>query len=134
MGKFVTFLTTLIFIDLIFIVTGQISLNSPTSIILNAIIDPTNIKSSQLFIVLFGVAGIAGLAALSGVSTGVVSRAGIDLIGFAAIAATLVLLVGDFVAIFSFLNSKNSTIAIMIVAPLIAVFVLTVAEWLRGKD
>lgn len=134
MGRFVSFLTLLIFMDLIFIITGQTIPNSPSSIILNAIIDPTNIKTTQLFVVLFGIAGIAGLAALSGVSTGVVSRAGVDLIGFAAIAATLVLLVGDFIAIFIFLRSINATLAVLIMSPIIAVFVFTVAEWLRGKD
>lgn len=134
MGKFASFLTLIIFMDLMFIVTGQTIPNSPSSIILNAIIDPTNIKTTQLFIVLFGVAGIAGLAALSGVSTGVVSRAGIDLLGFAAIAATLVLLVGDFLFIFIFLKNINATLAVLIMSPIIAIFVFTVAEWLRGKD
>ncbi len=120
--------------DLIFIATGQISLNSPTSIILNAVINPSTIKSSPFFLVLFGIGGIAALATLGGVSVGVVSRAGIDLLGFAAIAATLVLLVGDYIAIFSFLKDLNATMAVLIMAPLIAVFVFTVAEWLRGKD
>jgi len=134
MGKLISFVSFLIFVDIIFIITGQNIPNSPTSIILNAVIDPTNIKTSQLFVVLFGVAGIAGLAALSGVSTGIVSRAGVDIIGFAAIAATLVLLVGDFLAIFSFLKNINPTLAVIIMSPITAIFVITIAEWLRGKD
>lgn len=134
MGKLITFLSFLIFVDIIFIITGQNIPTSPSSIILNAVIDPTNIKTSQLFTVLFGIAGIAGLAALSGVSTGIVSRAGVDVIGFAAIAATLVLLIGDFLAIFIFFRNINPILAVTIMSPIVAIFVVTIAEWLRGKD
>lgn len=134
MGKFITFLSILIFIDLVFLVTGQTTLNSPSSIIINALIDPANIKTSQFFLVLFGVAGIAGLAALSGVSTGIINNSGVSILGFATTAAALILLVGDYIAVYSYLRSLNAVFAILVMSPIILIFVMTVAEWLRGKD
>ena len=69
MGKLMTFLGILIFIDMLFLVTGQLDLNSPTSIVTGAILEPTLFKTSAFFLLFLGIAGIAGLAASSGVTS-----------------------------------------------------------------
>jgi hypothetical protein len=133
MGKLVNYISILIFLDLFYIITGQISTISPTSIILNAILDPSAINSTYFYVVFIGAVGIAGLAAVSGVSTGLVNR-GLDVLAFTAMALGLSLMIGDFVAIYIYLFSLNKILAVMVMAPTIALFVVTIAEWLRVKD
>lgn len=133
MGKLVNYISILIFLDLFYIITGQISTISPTSIILNAVLDPSAINSTYFYVVFLGAVGIAGLAAVSGVSTGLVNR-GLDVLAFTAMALGLSLMIGDFVAIYIYLFSLNKILAVMVMAPTIALFVVTIAEWLRVKD
>ena len=133
MGKFVTYLSILIFIDMFFIVTGQMAQISSSSLILNAILNLGNIFGTGLYILLF-VTAVGGIAVTSGVTTGILNKAGIDLLAFVATAVSLSLLAGDFLSIFVYLFTLNEVLAIMIMAPLIIIFFFTVFEWLRGKD
>ena len=80
-----------------------------------------------------GVAGIGALVATSSVTSGIVSR-GLDIIIFTAMALAMAALLGDFVTIFITLNQYNTVLATIIMTPIIALFVMTIAEWLRGKD
>ncbi len=133
MGKLVTYLSMMIFIDLFFIITGQIGQVSSTSIILNTILDLSNIFGSAFYILLF-ITAIGGIAVTSGVTTGIINKAGIDLLAFTATAVSLSFLVGDFLSIFNYLFTLNAVLATLIMAPIIILFLLTIFEWLRGKD
>ena len=133
MGKLTRMITSLIIIDIIFIITGQIDLNSTTSLISNLISNPSLVRTSLFFGLFLGIAGIASLVATSSVSSGIVSR-GADIIAFTAMALAMAALLGDFVTIFITLSQHNTVLATLIMAPIIALFVMTIAEWLRGKD
>ena len=133
MGKLVTYLSILIFVDLLFIVTGQIGAISSTSIILNTILDLGNLFGSPFYILLF-VTAIGGIAVTSGVTTGILNKAGIDLLAFVVTAVALAALGGDFLSIFTYLFALNEILAMFIMAPLIILFLMSVFEWLRGKD
>lgn len=126
-----TYLGILIFMDLLFIITGQIAATSPTSVIFNAIINPSNITTSSFWIILFGVTGIGALATLIGFATGIVSRSGVGVLAFVPIAVGLGVLVGDFVAIFIYLADLSVIGATITMLPLIVLFGLTVIEWLK---
>ncbi|KKK87832.1 hypothetical protein LCGC14_2749290 [marine sediment metagenome] len=128
-----TYLGILIFMDLMFIITGQIAATSPTSVITNAILDPSNITTSSFWLILFGVTGIGALATLIGFATGIVSRSGVNVLAFVAIAVGLGVLIGDFVAIFIYLADLSLIGATITMVPLIVLFGLTVIEWLKSR-
>ena len=72
MGKLITFISILIFVDILFIVTGQSGWESPTSLVFNGIIDPSGIQDSNWWIVM--ITGVAGLAIVGSVVAGIVTK------------------------------------------------------------
>lgn len=132
MGKLIQMVSILIFIDLLFIMTGQLTLNSPTSVIIQAILDPSNIQGSQLWTLII-ISGISGLALVTAVVVGIVTR-NLEFFFFVTISLGFAALVGDFVTIFIHLASFNRVLATVVMGPVIILFVFTVLEWLRGKD
>jgi len=133
MGKLGNYIAVLIFVDLLFIITGQIGGNSPTSILFNAIIDPSTIKSVGFWSVIIGAAGIAGLSGTAGVVSGFLTTP-LQIGLFAAMALSLATLVADFISIYSVLRIHSEILAIIIMAPIIILLVFTIAEWLLNKD
>ncbi len=132
MGKLIQFVAILVFIDILFIITGQNVLFSPTSVIINAILDPANIQTSQLWILIIA-GGIGTLAIVGSVVLGIVTR-NVEFFFFVAFALGFATLVGDFVGIFLYLASFNILFATITIGPLMILFLMTVLEWLRGKD
>lgn len=133
MGKLVSMMTILIFIDILFLVTGQIDLSSPTSVITGAILDPSSFKTSVFFILFLGTVGILGLASTSGVTTGSLVSA-TNVLAFTVMAIAMTALLGDFITLYLNLRVFNEVLATMVMAPIIMIFAMTIAEWLRGKD
>lgn len=133
MAKLQTYLGILIFIDILFIITGQLNLDSNLSIVTGAILNPSAFRTTLFFALFLGTVGIAGLVAKSGVTTGLLFSA-TNVLAFTAMAIAMIGLVGDFINIFLVLNAQNTVLATVIMAPLIMLFAVTLAEWLRGKD
>jgi len=144
MGKVITFLTILIFIDILFIATGQLFASGTptlTSIILNGIINLADLNFTAFFTEIIGdfsdlfssTTGLAALAVGAGVlvSTFFISA---ELRLFVPIALTLGLLASDFIVIFMILRASNALLATFIFAPIILIYVFTVVEWLKNKD
>ncbi len=131
MGKMLTFIVILIFIDLMFLMTGQLEIDSPGSVIINAVNNPESLATSNFWIVL--ITGIAGLVVTAVVVIGLVTRNS-DMLLFAGMAGTLALLIGDYIAIFLYLKNINPVLATIVMAPLMIIYVFVVVEWLRGKD
>ncbi len=132
MGKLISYLSIIVLIDLIFLITGQLTQSSPTSVIINAVLDPANIETSQLFILLI-TGGISLLAVGAAVVVGVISRS-FEIVLFVPVAISLSVLIGDFATVFVYLASINVVWATVIMAPIMILFVMTIVEWLRGKD
>ena len=122
----------LIFIDLLFIITGQLVLNSPTSAISQAILDPRNIQATQFF-TLIVTGGILTLSIVTGFFVGIITRT-VEFFFFVAIAVGFLTLGGDFVTIFIHLASFNLVFATIIMSPIMILFFFTVLEWLKGRD
>lgn len=133
MGKLATYFSILIFIDLLFIVTGQINLDSNLSFITGALVDPSNITLTVVFTVLLGAAGLGALLQQGGVTTGVIVTA-TNVLAFTATSIGLTALFGDFTNIFLTLKNHNLVLATFIWVPLMIVLILTIVEWLRVKD
>lgn len=133
MAKLTTYLVILIFIDILFLITGQLDISSSTSVVTGAILDPSTFKTSLFFLLFLGVAGIGGLLATSGVTTGTLISA-TNVLAFTAMAIAMIGLLGDFITIFVYLNIQNPVLAKVVMAPIIMLFAVTIAEWLRGKD
>lgn len=133
MGKLVKFLSILIIIDILFIITGQLDITSTTSFVTGAILDPSGIRTTLFFTVFLGILGISALLSTGGVTTGVVA-VGTNVLAFTALSVVLGGLLGDFITIFNTLKDHNVVLATIIMAPIIMLLIVTVVEWLRGKD
>ncbi len=133
MGKFVNYFAILVAIDLMFLVTGQLALDSNLSLIIGALIDPANIDISSLFINIFIAGGLATVALGAAVLVGVITRT--ENLIYVGVAITLAnLLIGDFVTIFNNLKDLNPVLAIMVMSPIMILFAIIMLEWARGKD
>lgn len=146
MGKLVTYITMLVFIDLFFIATGQICNTdagcSLGSILLNSVLNIQNILSFNFFTEMIGAIGnlfnsgtgigslILGGAVIVGLATFIPSEQRL----FIPLAFSLALLASDFVFIGSYLISLNAVLGTFIMAPLILIYTLTIVEWLKNKD
>lgn len=145
MGRLITFITILLIIDILFIMTGQICIQGSCS--LGSIIFQTAISlqdglNGQFFTQLIGsigsldnsLVGIAALiASISSVVAGVVFRQS-DTILFLPLSFTFAIMANDFIFIYAYLASVSSNLALLIMAPMFIVYVITVIEWLRAKD
>lgn len=131
MGKLITLISILIFIDLLFIITGQLVLDSPSSVIINAITDPTTLKDTNFWVVL--ITGVGLLTVVGTVIAGIATRNS-DILIFVPMAVSLALLVGDYISIFNYLYTLNNVMATIILVPVVLVYTLVIVEWLRGKD
>ncbi len=132
MGKLIRMVSILLFIDLLFIITGQIVTNSPTSAITQALLDPGNIQSSQIWTLII-TGGLTLLTLTTSVVVGIVTR-NVEFFFFIPIALGMATMVGDFATIFVHLASLNIVFATIIMAPIMILFLFTILEWLRGKD
>lgn len=149
MGKLINYLVILIFIDMFFIATGQTcnqNACSLNSILFNAIINLTTLNASQFFSQLIGDAtnfagslfssstGILSLFVASAVTIGSFLFSSSDTRLFLPLAATFALISNDFIFISSRLVQISPVLALFIMAPLVLIYLVTVVEWLRGKD
>ncbi len=137
MGKLLNYIIMIVMIDVLFLVTGQLGANSPTSLILGAIQGLTEIKGTQLWLTLIGVAGGAvGITALLVVGTvrvGLVTTF-LQALIFIPIALALIAMIGDFSTVFLKLADFNVVLATVIMAPIMIIFVFVVVEWVRNRD
>lgn len=145
MGKLVQYLTILIFIDLMFLATGQLCSEgtcSLTSILYNSILSIGDVTFTQFFKELIGgalnlfdsVTGIAALLTGGGVIIGAFVASKDITVLFIPISFTLALIATDFVIITTYLLSSNPLAAMFIMAPISILYIITVVEWLRNKD
>lgn len=145
MGKLVTFITILIVVDLLFIMTGQLCTDgscSLGSIIIQTILNLQDGVGLTLFHELIGSlsdlfsssTGVLSLVAgAATVITGLVFSKNDSLI-FIPIGATFAIMASDFVFIYVYLESLNFYLATITMGVIIVIYILTIVEWIRGKD
>lgn len=152
MGRLQTYIGILIMLELLFVITGQLcssaSSCSLTSILFSMVINPSSSTFSNWFQGLLGnpAALISGSLIGGGILTLLISRlvlGGVsasalftgltsDSVLFAGTGVALALIVGDFVAIYTYLASYNQLAALIIMSPMCILYILTVLEWVRG--
>ena len=131
MGKLVSFIIILIIIDILFLITGQLTLDSSTSIIIQSIKDPSAITKLNFWTVL--ITGLSVLGATAAVFAGFVTKSS-DVVIFIIMSTALSLMIGDFVNIYNELASFNKPLATIIMAPILIIFALIIVEWAKNKD
>lgn len=136
MGKMINLVIILIIMDILFLVTGQMGQDSLTSLTLNAIENPESMINSTFYISLISgnaSGSLTTLAVAGGVIVGSIVSA-TNIIVFLPMGLLLALLLGDFLSIYGVINAFNPVLSKVIMAPIFIIFVLTVIEWIRGKD
>lgn len=136
MGKAYFYLLILICVDLLFIITGQVT-GTTTSIIFQAIANPATLRTGTYWLSLIGsiatTAGILGLIGAAAVTISTIVTKS-DTLLFIPIAFTLALLTTDFITISTYLNTFSPILSAIIITPLIIGYVFIVLEWVKGKD
>lgn len=141
MGKATKYLLFLIFADLLFVITGQIT-GGFTSTVFNAAIDVANLGSSNFFNEFIGnpndifnsSLGIGALFGAGGVLIGAFLATKEFRVLLIPVFFTLGLIAFDFILLASYLISLNAVLGTLIMAPLTILYIFTAAEWLIGKD
>jgi hypothetical protein len=148
MGKMIFYVTAIVMIELLLLITGQLcTTESGTqvcglgSIIFKAVLNFQDLTFGQFFNELIGdvstfftsTTGIGALVAAAGVTIGAFLLTSSDIRLFIPIAFTLALIVSDFVFLFNNLGI-NVIAASLILIPLGMSFTIVVIDWLRGKD
>lgn len=131
MGKLITFLSILIFIDILFIVTGQLATDSTGSVIAGVLANPEAIKTTNFWASL--ITGLSALAIGAVVVVGLITKPS-DITIFIAMGLTLAVLIGDYLSIFLYLTEANSVLATILFLPVMLIFTFVIIEWVRGKD
>ncbi len=147
MGKVIFFVVAIIMIDILLLGTGQMCIIengdqqcSLGSIVFNGIVNLADLKFSEFFRELVGDAvnlfnsdtGFTSLIIGGIVTLGAVAFSSSDNRIFIPIAVTLGLLTADWV--FLFKSMDNILLGTLIFAPLAMAYILTVLDWIRGKD
>jgi hypothetical protein len=140
MGKMFTYLSILLFVDVLFIITGQQVLTISSTFI-NSILNLESLTLGSFVGELLG-----NFKDLFNSSTGLWS-----LITGAAVTATLIftssdlkitiplgitlgVIGADFVGIWVYLNALNPILAMLIMGPMSILYIVTVVEWMLRKD
>lgn len=144
MGKAMTFIAMLVMIDIVFIATGVVSQLTINSVLLEAVFNwqDTNVFSWQFFKDLIGdlwnaTTSSAGLLATLLASAGVVAGYILnpsDTKLFIPIAAVLAIIGQDFIVVGQKLAQINELLATIVIAPIALLYILTILDWVRGRD
>ena len=144
MGKIIYFISAIVFIWILAIVTGQINLDttdSITSVFINAILDFGEFSFTQLVGNVLGDlkdyvssrAGILSLAASAGVAIGAYLSTSSDQRMYIPVAFTFSLLTTDIITIFNNFG-LNPVLRAFIMIPIGIIYVIVIVDWLRGRD
>ncbi len=145
MGKMITFITFFIFIDFLFIMTGQVCNTdagcSLSSTFFNMLLDIQSFTVSSFFTVLLGnftdlfnsLTGVAALAVGGVVTIGAVTAKSENVL-FIPIGLGLALIGMDMVFIISYIIGLNFIIGTIIGVLLLVPFIIVVLDWMKNKD
>lgn len=132
MGRLGSLIMALVFIDLLFLITGGLNVNAPSSIILGVITDPSTIKTSNFWDL--SILTLVGLAVIAGIYSRLSGGAPSDALKFIPIAIGISALIVDFLYIYNELRALNEVLATLVMAPIVIMFAFAILEWVRGKD
>lgn len=148
MGRLITLLTFIIFIEMLFIATGQLCQAevgcSFTSNLFNAIMSFStgDLTNTSLATELLGsladlfnsTTGLLALTATGAVFVGTFLKTGEFRILLIPITFVFIVITSDWLLISSKLTQINPVLGIIMMAPISIVYIFTVLEWWRGND
>lgn len=134
MGKLVTYIILTVGIIILFNMAG---LQTAGSVIANWGLEPNSIQNFQsgTFYRAYLIIALGSLA-VSGIVMGIFGRSNPEIFITAAAAAPLLVLVGDMASITIAAGTDNFAgyFVWLIMAPLIAAYVISLYDWVRGRD
>jgi len=133
MGKMMAMISTIVFVDILFILfwgtTGSLN-----SIIINWIVDPVNFDGNFVTLALAALFQTIAAGAIAAVVVAL-SGAKTDTVLFAVFASGTLYNIGkDYLFMFQELSKINTIVATILMVPFIIMFAFIVVEWLRAKD
>ena len=130
MQQMTTFMMIMVGIALFFHIFGVIPSTTPNSILINTVLHPQDIASSPLMITVLAALTLAvSLSVFLGFYTRNVEYALMIPIGWA-----LFTLMWDFLAVVAVLSSVSAVLSLIIFGPLLVIWILTVVDYIRGRD
>jgi len=135
MSKMITWLGMMSGVTLLFYFTGLLQ-NTPNSALLTLALNPTNFKTTPLWLSVFGVLGL--LAMVGQVVSVFLSRSVNSDFWILGPIATIFFGFGwDFLSIYQTINATSAiggVIAVLIFGPLLIMYFVSVLEWWRGVN
>jgi hypothetical protein len=114
----------------IFHYLGLIPGGSTPSLLLDLVLNPQNLQTSELYTqIRLAIAAVA----LVGISIGIIIGKA-DQAVVAGVALYLLTLGMDFVALFTVVNAAAPVFAVLLCGPLLIMYLFTVVEWWRGMN
>ncbi len=146
MGKLWFYISLLVCIDILFVITGQLCSGdtacSLSSIVYGSLFNPAGFSIGSFFSALIGNigdltgsgTGIASLIVGAAVTAGLVYFTRAESVLYIPVALTLGGLASDFIVIATYLYALNQVVSILLMSPILYLFVITLVEWVRLKD
>ncbi len=151
MGRIATYLTILVVIELVFVITGQMCVGGSSSCTLGSALfgfalDPSSTTSSFWFKtvignvadMLSGDSSLGALGSLFGVAVAGIAVGSLifglknDAYLWMGTGLALSLLVNDFALFYAYFYSFSPVVATLIFSPIMVIFTFTCLEWVRG--
>ena len=127
MGKLTTYLLMFSGLTLIFWFFGLLGTDSSTNALLTLLLDPSNLNNAQIWkIVILG-----SISAIGGIFVGVFYK-NVELTSASIVVPFLFNIMWDFTKVFNVIKAESSFLAIILFAPLLFVFLMTMYEYWRG--
>lgn len=132
MGKMTTFILIMAGLLLLFHLGGLIEQGTtPNSILLTWLINPENIGQSTLFSTIIATISAVGIA---GAIVASIFQRNFELAAVSTMAVFLLNSFIDFIMIYQRVAAENKIIAILIFAPFMVLFFVSIVDWWRGRD
>ena len=129
MGRFTLMITIISVTLIVFHLAGLIT-NTPISWLLDFLVKPQNYGSFDL---LTQIKSAIAVTVAAGMIAGTIISQRTEIAMVAAVASASLFILGDFVGIFLILLEIHVAIAILIVAPISLIYMITVVEWWRNR-
>lgn len=125
MGKLTTFILIMSGLMLLFYFTGLI----PNNPFLNLLLSPEDMTTTEFYITLTTAIAVG----LGAIVIGFITK-NLELAAMAVFVPIMITLMWNFISVYNKMASVNKVIAIILFAPLLFMFLVTMLDWWRGRD
>jgi len=129
-NRLITYLTVLGVVLIGFHIAGLIQ-DTPSQVILNFIKNPDTFQNSSIYLQIVSILTALGVA---GVAVGLAFGDRVQWALTTGLAAILLTVGWDIIAIFNLIADFNPTLALMLISPFVFIYMMVVMEWWRSRD